>query len=509
LGQVRSVASNFRAVAGQISDGLNALGGQISATVQQINSLTTRIAELNQAIAARTGASGGLSNSLLDQRDELVQQLGAQLGVTVLTGANGALDVYTSNGAVLVDDANSYQLAAVPSGYGDGEIRITYGPTGQDLTRGISGGVLGGLLTSRAQLVSTRDAVGALAAGFSAAVNTQQSLGLDPNGKLGGPLFLLAAPIARPSLSNTGSGSLTAEITDLNAFTPNDFIVTKTAEGFQATDTATGQVTALGGGPTLSLEGMTITVAGTVQNGDSFEIEPTSAAAQTITPAISDPSAIAAAAPYVVTAGHNAGNVTAQTGAPAAAADLPAGAVRIPAASFGQAISIHFTTSTHFDVLSSTNAVIASGTFDPTTGAEIAIAYQAPAPAGEFTTVSLSPGSAAAGDSFSLTPGGVGSNGNIVAMAGLGTRDVVSGQTLNSAYSALVSSVGSRGQEADATAQATQAVLSRAQQTEQSVSGVSLDEQAADLVNYQQAYQAAARVIATAQTLFQSLLSAV
>ena len=85
----------------------------------------------------------------------------------------------------------------------------------------------------------------------------------------------------------------------------------------------------------------------------------------------------------------------------------------------------------------------------------------------------------------------------------------MSGQTFGSAYAALVTNVGSRGQEAKVAAQAAQAVLTQAQNTQQSLSGVNLDEQAAHLVAYQQAYQAAAKVIATAQTLFQSLLNAV
>jgi len=509
LGQAQSLASGFRSVGGQISAGLTALDGQTTAAVQQINTLTQQIAQLNQAIPGQTTSAGGAPNSLLDKRDELVQQLGQQLGITSVPGANGVLNVYTSGGAVLVDGASSYQLTVSPSEYGDGEVAITYGQTGQDLTKNLSDGQLGGLLASRAQLVSARDSVGALAAGFAASVNTQQSLGLDLNGNLGQPLFSLAGPNVNPSRSNAGNGTLTAAITDPAGFTPGDFILAKTATGFEATDTATGQVTALGNGPALSLDGLTITVSGTVQTGDSFKIEPTTTAAQTLTTAINDPSAIAAASPYVVTPGNNVGDVHAKAGSPVASTALPPGTVLVPASQFGQPISIKFTSSSNFDVLSSTNSVIGSGSLDPTSGAEIAIAYPAPGPAGEVATISLSPGTAAAGDSFTLTPGGVGSNGNVVGLANLATQNVLSGQTLGNFYGALVTTVGSRGQEADVAAQAAQAVLTQAQKTQQSTSGVNLDEQAADLVGYQQAYQAAAKVIAVTQTLFQSLLNAV
>jgi flagellar hook-associated protein 1 FlgK len=351
--------------------------------------------------------------------------------------------------------------------------------------------------------------VGALAAGFAFAVNEQQSLGLDLGGKLGGPLFAVAGPTIYPSGSNAGSGTLTAAITDPAGFTPDNFILTKTAGGFEATDLATGQVTALGNGPTVDLDGMTVTVSGTVQIGDAFKLEPTATAAQSFAATISDPSAIAAASPYVVTTGNNVGNVRAAAENPVAGTALPPGAVMVPAARFGQPISIKFTSDTSFEVLSSTNLVIASGTFSATSGAEIAIAYPSPAPMGEVVPISLSPGTAATGDTFALTPGGAGSNGNMVGMAGLATQNLLSGQTFGGAYAALVTSVGSRGQEAKVAAQAAQAVLTQAQHTQQSLSGVNLDEQAAHLVAFQQAYQAAAKVIATAQTLFQSLLNAV
>jgi flagellar hook-associated protein 1 FlgK len=142
-------------------------------------------------------------------------------------------------------------------------------------------------------------------------------------------LLSLTGPTVYPAQSNTGSGTLSAAITDPNSFTPGDFILTKTTAGFEATNVATGQTTALGNGSVFSLDGMTITVSGAVQAGDSFKLEPTAAAAQSLSVAISDPSAIAAASPYVATAGtlnsdgtitdHNLGNVQATVGGPSPA----------------------------------------------------------------------------------------------------------------------------------------------------------------------------------------------
>ena len=518
LSDARSLTSTFNSVGAELTSALATENGEIGGAVGQINTLTQQIASLNQSIMAQTGAGALPSNDLLDQRDALVQQLGQDIGLTVVQGNNNAVNLYTPSGAALVTDANSFNLQTTSGGYGDGNITITYQPTGQDLTNSISGGTLGGLLSFRSQITSAQDTVGAVAVSLSQAVNAQQTLGLDLNGNLGQALFSVGTPLVYAAQSNTGSGTLTASISNANSFTPGDFIITKTASGFSATNIATGQNTTLGSGSSFSFDGMTVAVSGTVQVGDSFKLEPTATAAQGLALMQTNPAAVAAASPYVATAGalgsggtivdQNSGNVKATAGSPTTSGSLPAGTVIVPSSYFGQNLSIAFTSSAGFNVVSSSGSVIASGSFSGTSGAEIAIAYPSPpAAAGSVATVALSPGTPATGDSFALTPGGIGSNGNIVALAGLETQNLLSGQTLGNTYANLVTAIGNRGEEAHVAAQASQAVLTRAQTTQQSVSGVNLDEEAAHLVSYQQAYQASAEVIASAKTMFQTLIS--
>lgn len=518
LSDAQSLTSTFNSVGAELTSALATENGEIGGAVGQINTLTQQIASLNQSIMAQTGAGALPSNDLLDQRDALVQQLGQDIGLTVVQGNNNAVNLYTPSGAALVTDANSFNLQTTSGGYGDGNITITYQPTGQDLTNSISGGTLGGLLSFRSQIASAQDTVGAVAVSLSQAVNAQQTLGLDLNGNLGQALFSVGTPLVYAAQSNTGSGTLTASISNANSFTPSDFIITKTASGFSATNIATGQNTMLGSGSSFSFDGMTVAVSGTVQVGDSFKLEPTATAAQGLSLVQTNPAAVAAASPYVATAGvlgsggnildQNSGNVHATAGSPTTSGSLPAGTVIVPSSYFGQDLSIAFTSSASFNVVSSAGSVIASGSFSGTSGAEIAIAYPSPpAAAGSVATVSLSPGTPATGDSFALTPGGIGSNGNIVALAGLETQNLLSGQTLGNTYANLVTAIGNRGEEAQVAAQASQAVLTRAQTTQQSVSGVNLDEEAAHLVSYQQAYQASAEVIASAQSMFQTLIS--
>ena len=510
LSDAQTLAADFNSIGSQLSSNLTTLDQQMSNAVTQINTLTQQIATVNLQVQRQSEAgTAGPPNSLMDNLDNLVQQLGQEIGVTVTAGPSNTLDVYTTAGAVLVNGGTSANLVATSGSYGGGSVSVVYQPTGQNITASLSGGTVGGLISAQSQFVAAQNSVGGLAVALADAVNTQQSLGLDLNGALGTALFSVSGPTVVGATSNTGTGTLNATITNSDTFVPGNYIVTKTASGYQAANMATGQVSALGNGPNLSLDGMTLRVSGTINVGDSFEVEPTATAAQTLAVTQTNPSAIAAASPYVASPGSNLGNVTAGAFSAAASGSLAAGTVIVPASDFGQDLTVKFTSATTFNVLSSTNAVIASGSFSAANGAQLAIAYPASAPPGEVTTVTLSPGTPAAGDTFSLTPGGIASNGNIQAMINLSSQNLLSGQTLNGAYGTLVGQVGNAGETANFNAEATQGVLAQVQSVQQSISGVNLDEQAADLVSFQQAYQAAAQVIASSQTLFQSLLTAV
>lgn len=509
LSDANALAANFNSVGNQLAANLGSLNGQLANAVAQVNTLTQQIAKLNAQIEAQTASGVTPPNGLMDGRDALVTQLGSELGVNVVSGPDNSVGIFTTGGAMLVQGGTAANLVAASGSYGGSSLSIIYQPTGQDITASLSGGTIGGVLGSQAQAVAAQNSVGALAVALASAVNTQQTLGLDMNGAQGGSLFSVSGSTVLAGKANTGSGTLTATITNTSAFLPGNFIVTKTAGGYQATNTGTGQVTALGGGPSFSLDGMTLAVSGTINTGDLFEVEPTVTAAQTLKVTVADPATIAAASPYVATPGSNLGNVSASAFSAAASGATPAGTVIVPASYFGQNLSVRFTSATTFNVLSAGNAVVASGSFSAANGATIAVAYPSPAPAGEVAEFSLSAGTAAAGDSFSLTPGGISSNGNVVAMTSLAGQNIVSGQSLSSAYSTLVGLVGSVGQTAKFNAEAAQGVLGQVQAVQQSISGVNLDEQAADLVTFQQAYQAAAQIIASAQALFQTLLTAV
>ena len=94
-------------------------------------------------------------------------------------------------------------------------------------------------------------------------------------------------------------------------------------------------------------------------------------------------------------------------------------------------------------------------------------------------------------------------------LGALQTRNTMEGGTVTyqSAYSTIVAQVGNKTREVEITGKAQQSLLDQAQSTRDQLSGVNLDEEAANLLRYQQAYQAAAKVISIASTLFDEILA--
>lgn len=207
--------------------------------------------------------------------------------------------------------------------------------------------------------------------------------------------------------------------------------------------------------------------------------------------AITDARLIAAAAPIRTATGLNSG-----TGS------ISAGSVNTPPppnANLQQPVTIRFTSPTTYDVTG-------TGTGDPT-----GLTYT---PGG---TISYNGWSAAisgtpvAGDEFTVTPntGGVGDNRNALLLGGLQTSNTMNGgtTTYQGAYSQIVNQIGNKTRELDVTSSAAGKMLTETTSAIQSESGVNLDEEATNLLRYQQAYQAAGKVMQIASEMFDVLLS--
>lgn len=294
---------------------------QISTTVTQINSYVERVRDLNQQITnARASASGQEPNDLLDQRDQLVVELG-QLAGTKAVEQNGKVSLTIGNGQVLLAGDTAYKLHAKVSTEDPGRTVVavtTPGPGGSKIEvevedRHIPGGSLGGLLAYRHDLLdSVQNELGRLAMGLAVAINAQHVQGVDLSGNAGAEFFGLDAMTVIPSASNSSPAMVTAELADINMLSGNDYRIERTDDGYliarlpQGSQIVLADTDIVGGAYTL--DGVTLQFpGGALATGDSWLVQPTRGAAGSLTLLVDDPAAIAAAAVSTGTAnGDNA-----------------------------------------------------------------------------------------------------------------------------------------------------------------------------------------------------------
>jgi flagellar hook-associated protein 1 FlgK len=261
---------------------------------------------------------------------------------------------------------------------------------------------------------------------------------------------------------------------------------------------------------------LAVTVSGTPNAGDTFIVNPEPGAANSISLATSDPASLAAADPYVATAGvvGSSGAVTDNNaGSVAEASDTvtstPAGSAAIvPGSYFGQNLTLTFTSPSAYKITDASGTTVTTGAWS--NGTDVAIGYPAASLAsGQYWQVTLT-GTPATGDVVSLTPGGPNSGSNATRIANLWTQSAsLPGGSLEGSILSVVSQTGSQAAAATHLASGTASDLATAQDNLASVAGVNQDQQAVTLTQYQQAYQAAAQVISTAHSMFESLIQAI
>jgi flagellar hook-associated protein 1 len=500
LNQAQSVITQFQGY----QSNLTQLGGQVNTQIQTeastISSLAQNIASLNQQIMAAQGnGTSQPPNSLLDQRDNLIDQLSQDVGVNTVQQSDGSLSVFIGSGQALVVGGQAGTLTAAPDQYASGQLDLSLQTASGsvDITNELTGGAVGGLLQFRSQmLIPGENALGQAAVTLTSLLNTQNEAGLDQNGNVGAALMAVGGPQVLQSADNTGSASVSATVSDLTGLTTSDYTLAYDGTNWSMTDTASGAVTALtastaGGTTTLTGAGLTLSVTGSANAGDRFLVEPTANAVSGLSLLTTDPAKIAAAGPLVTSA--TSGN----TGS----ASITSATVPDTANYTRGNYSISFSSPTAYTVSDATGNPVTSGAY--TAGTPITF---------NGISVTLS-GAPAAGDSFAVddNANGTGDNSNALLLAGILNQNVLNGgaESLSAAVTSYVGAVGLQTSQAQNGATAQQSVMQSAQSAQQSVSGVNLDQEAANLVQYQQAYQAAAQVISASNTMFQSLISAI
>jgi flagellar hook-associated protein 1 FlgK len=500
LARADEMAARFRSAA----TGLASLqqGGQeeLRLTVVSINSLATRIAKANEQIAHESG-SGHTPNDLLDQRDQLIKELNGLVQTTNIPAGDGSIGIFVAGSQPLVLGKTVAPLAMAADEFGDpakSKLTITRGATSTPLDETTLGaGALSGLLRfQNTDLVETSNMLGRMALALGTKVNEQQRLGLDLSGTPGADLFVLgpvagALPTVLAAAGNTGSATVQVAIQTTPASGATSLAASDYELSFSGASTGTikrlsdGQVTAFGAVPAL-IDGLSLQVSAGAVAGDRFLVTPFRQAAASLDTSFSSPHALAMASPVSASAGAaNQGSLTMQSLGP-----------RQANANMGQTVVLTFNGAGSFNVSG-------TGTGNPT-----GVAYT-PGQTISYNGWAMTlKGTPKAGDSYTVQANAfpLANGGNAEAMLGLRDIAMFDGAATTEGYAALMSNVGVRVQNAGFAANVSQAIATTAEADRSAVAGVNLDEEAAKLLQFQQAYQASAKILQVSQSIFDTLM---
>lgn len=491
LDSASTLANRFK----QLNTSLDTLNGEvnngISAAATEINRLAAEVAQLNAAIGNN---AANAAPDLLDRRDQLVASLVGYTGGSAVIQDGGFMNVYTASGHALVVGATASKVTTVTDAYQPERLQLALETQGTKvvLDSRTLGGQVGGLMEFRDTILAPAQAeLGKLAVGLASTFNETHRNGVDLYGQMGVDLFNIGTPRITSNTSNTGNATLQASFGDLSKLDAQNIVLRFDGTQWQASRADTGASISLTGSGSatdpLVINGVEIVVSGTPAGNDRFLLQPTAGLAGSMSVAITDPSRLAAAAPVkgaAAVANTGSGKLT-----DVKVSDAGNAALRNPA-------SIVF--------ISATEYTIDGGAPQPYTAGQTISAN-----GWSF----MLDGAPKPGDTFDITPTGPGSsdNSNALALARVEDAKAFSAGTvtLNGALAGLTTQVGAAARSAGYSLDAQQVITDQAQAARDSISGVNLDEEAADMLRLQQAYQAASQLISTADTLFQTILGAV
>lgn len=544
ISSATTLVNRFHSLDTRLSEISDEVNGKIQDAVTSINSYATEIADLNQRIIISESSYGQPANDLLDQRDSLINELNKLIKVTTNTNSNGSFNVFIGSGQQLVVGNQAMKLTANAASADPARIVVglqTAGGGSLELPEKlVNGGELGGLITFRSETLDrVSNELGRMAASVALTFNAQHALGQDLLGNASGDaafnadFFSVAGivPTVSANTHNTGSLAVSAqlvapppygpELSDGNFYTNlttsdyrlvfnggTSYTLTRLSDNTAFPLTATAPATL-----SLASEGLSLSLgAGAGVAGDSYLIQPTRNAAKNISvnPVVAaDPRTVAAAVPFRSSATDtNKGSGAISTGKTVPGFDVSL--LRT------NDVTITYTAGApsqiSFAGLVAPNDQLTIKLPGSPEGAPVPspVAYtqgMTISVAGMSFTLTGQPNN---GDTFklSLNSAGVADGRNALALGLLQTKNTMVGAkaTFQGAYAQMVASNGIKTRELKVTGEAQQAVLNQAQASRDALSGVNLDEEAANLIRFQQAYQASAKLLEVGKTLFDTVL---
>ncbi|AHV34610.1 flagellar biosynthesis protein FlgK [Aeromonas hydrophila YL17] len=539
LSGLSGMVNRFHTLSAQLDKQTDTINTTIGDEAKRVNSLINSINDLNQAII-RTQGTPEENLMLFDQRDEAIRQLSEKMEIRTVPQDNGSMLVNMSTGHSLVLNGSVAQLSVVPGNPDarESELQLVMDPNKVALNDKDIGGGIGGLFSARNDLEPAKRELGQLAAAMADAMNQQNRLGMDLDNELGGDLFSLGTSDGLPYSQNTGNATAKVSFvpgkgTEVTTF---DYEVQfSSATGYEVFSVdKDGNRTSLATGTTppatvqVAGHGIQFDLSGTPAAGDRILLQPTKRAAAGLDQLVTRAEDLALASPLKADKGKNnfgsgeikltgITNTGAGSGFGTNSLD-PASpqVVKIDGSGNYQVYAADGTTLIGVAPAASKGQNLMAALENPLGGPKV---YATPTqtPGYEFSIT----GKVEANDSFTLSynTDGFADNANGLALAELQNKDLVrkssnagtsnDKMTFNEAYSSLVTGVGNTTSQAKSQLKADETKLTQSRGIFESVSGVSLEEEAANLIRYQQSYAASAQIVSTAKTIFDTLLSSV
>jgi flagellar hook-associated protein 1 FlgK len=506
LTRVSETASRMRRASQSLDDLQLGVTQELDQKITAANTLAQSIASINERISQTLG-SGQSPNDLLDQRDQLVRELNRYVQTTSINNSDGSVGVFIGGSQALVLGNSASPISLRSDDFNDPlKSKLLINRNGQQQLVdevSLAGGEISGLLRfQNSDLNEARNLLGRITLGVSTAMNAQHRLGVDLDGNVGGNLFTPTSfttnnimPPSAPAILNTGTAAMALSIADSSKLASSDYEMNFSG-GTTGTITrrSDGVLTAFDFASTnpLVLDGFNFSLSsGTANAGDRFLIKPFSTSASNIQAEFSTPRSLAVSSPLAGQMGTtNTGSLqqsrlTARSNPPT---NLP--------------VTLNFTgsgTYTRSDV---------AGTFNYTSGQSIEGTVPATAPLSQWSLILH--GAPKAGDTYTVSaqPNAYRNLNSGNALAIMDLRDVAmfDGAVLTDGYASMISQIGIRAQSANYATQVSSSIAANLETDRTAISGVNLDEEASKLLQFQQAYQASAKLIQVSQSIFDTLI---
>ncbi|NOU50771.1 flagellar hook-associated protein FlgK [Pseudoalteromonas sp. JBTF-M23] len=520
-----------------VFDQKSVVNEQLSLYTDEANSLIEKISQLNNKVASTyTSDDHTVALSVLNERDQAIRDLSELVDIETLDGSNGEKLVFLGSGQALVMENGTFNAFALDGdpdpNVKDLKLDVRSGKAvALDVDLGSLKGKIGGLMAFRDDILQpAQNQLGQIGIAIADAFNQQNALGMDLDGNLGGDIFSIPTVQGYAFQNNAGTGVVNATLeAGLGSSLPaSDFQVTfltATTVEISAIDSegnvigtpSTANVTAgaINSSTITSGEsfGLDMTVAGAPAAGDSFVVKLNSTAAGSLELATQRPEHLALASPIrTEVSANNISTASISAGVVNNTSNINAG----PPIALAQG-----------DITITKTAV--ANQYQIVDGSGTNLVTITP-PANSFLNAAGAPynaygfdfdieGQPATGDVFTIkvNKDGFDDNRNGLALSQLKDDELVRQgviasadnlKTFNESYAGLVTEVGVIANQAKTNGAAFDALATQSETWFESISGVNLDEEAANLLRFQQSYSASAQIISAARTIFDTLLSA-